>query len=160
MDEDRRSEEPGQPSQKEQETAEARMHEASELWGKYDDDTLPPVLQTFKVRAVAWVRGLPDAVLENEEVQYALPPQLEDRAGDVGMTASLKERLWMRVFTEERARRGIADPNVYDAPFEDAIAGLGADTADGAAAGEMGEAPPVPIDRAGEDDLRDSGEEE
>lgn len=160
MDEDRRIEEPGQPSQKEQETAEARMQEASEFWEKYDDDTLPPMLQAFKVRAVTWVRGLPDALLENEEVQYALPPQLEDREGEAGLTASLKERLWMRVFTEERARRGIADPNVYDAPFADAIAGLGADTADEAAAGEMEEAPEAPIDRAGEDDLREGGEEE
>jgi hypothetical protein len=119
MDGENRIDETRQPAQQEPEAAELRMEQAAEFWSKYDDDTLPPVLQTFKARAVEYVQALPDKVLANEDVAYALPSQLEDRAGEVGMTPSLKERLWQRVFAEERSRRGIADANDYSEPLND-----------------------------------------
>ena len=124
-------------AQNERDMTDARMQQAAEFWSKYDGDTLPPVLQTFKDRAVEYVRALPDTALRNEEKAYWLPPQLEDRAGEVGVTDSLKERLWQHVFAEERDRRGITDPNDYSEPLDaEPVAGAPG----GAAPGEGEEA--------------------
>jgi hypothetical protein len=152
MDDENRIDEAWQPVQKVQETTEARMQQASEFWSKYEDDTLPSVLQTFKVRAVAFVQALPDAALENEEAEYLLPRQLEDRAGEVGMTPSLKERLWQRVFADERNRRGIADPNDYADLLDDEP---GADVPVDATPDPVGEAPHEPTGRAAEEEFPD-----